>query len=288
MVERTAAGLLLAVVVLLMPAPTALAAAPDPDRRVWDAYPLPTPESERPASTAAVPQSEMTAAPSDELQRLVIASLLALMAGGLTTWLVSLRWPLVVAGPVRAAAPRQLPAPRRPPAPELWVHEPEPAEPIALVPAADAEVSSPSPPDHDRPWVAEIGWHTVDGGAQFRIAAHPLEGGAQPVTLGASPVLDWPPGDAGAVQALTDAVKALEASMVSAGWAPLPRGGGAWYAKRFNWQPGARSRPVPPARTRHRDLYETEFARQVDRTERLRETIAARLIEQQGTAVTRE
>jgi hypothetical protein len=166
------------------------------------------------------------------------------------------------------------------------VHEQEPDEPPAPGPAAAA--ASPSPPDPDRAWAAEIAWQMVDGGAQFRVAAHPLDGGAEPVTtVGSSPVLDWPPGDAGAVQALTDAVKALEASLVSAGWAPLPRGG-AWYAKRFNWQPGARSRPVPPARTRHRDLYETEFARQVDRTERLRETIAARLIEQQGTAVTRE
>jgi hypothetical protein len=280
MVERTAAALLLAVVALLMPAP-ALAATPDPDRPVWDAYPLPTPGSaERPASTTAVPQSELTAAPSDDLERLAIASLLALVAGGLTTWLVSLRWPHMAVAAIRAPAPRQLPAPRRPAAPELWVHEPAPAEPAA-------DVSSPTPPDPDRAWAAEIGWHVVDGGAQFRIAAHPIDGDADPVTLGASPMLDWPPGDAGTVQALTDAVKALETSLVSAGWAPLPRGG-AWYAKRFNWQPGARSRPVPPARTRHRELYETEFARQVDRTERLRRTIAARLVEQQVTAVIRE
>jgi hypothetical protein len=289
MVERTAAGVLLAVLALLAPAP-ALAAGPD--RRIWDAYALPPQsQSTREAAGPAAAQptaKEMATTRSDDIERLALASILALVAGGLATWLVSLRWPARVA-PAGAAIALQEPAPVSAPAPELWVHavtppleveeaEPEPEPPPRALPAGPP--ATPAPPDPDRAWAAEIGWHVVEGGAQFRVTARPVDGG-EPVTLGESPALEWPPGDARSVQALTDAVKTLESSLAVAGWTLLPRGS-AWYEKRFIWKPGARPRPVPVARTRNRGLYEREFERQVERTERLRRTISERLIEQGG------
>jgi hypothetical protein len=80
-------------------------------------------------------------------------------------------------------------------------------------------------------------------------------------------------------------VKLLESTLVAAGWTPLPRGS-AWYAKRFTWRPGARPRPTPATagRTRHRKLYEAEYARQIDRTQRMRRTVSARLIAQTSGA----
>jgi hypothetical protein len=293
MVERTAAGLLLAVLALLAPAP---ALAADSQRRLWDAYPLPTqssPDGSQATGRVATqpPAKEIATTPSDDVERLALASLLALIAGGMTTWLVSLRWtqfrPSVAGAPL--PSPATEPEPVRAATPELWVHavpppaveepEPEPESPPPPAPRAGPS-AAPAPPDTDRAWAAEIGWHLVDGGAQFRVVARPVEGG-EPVTLDESPALDWPPADARAVQALTDVVKTLESSLVTAGWTSLPRGS-AWYAKRFTWQPGARPRPAPVARRRHRKLYETEFARQVERTERLRGTISERLVEQGG------
>ena len=81
------------------------------------------------------------------------------------------------------------------------------------------------------------------------------------------------------MQALADAVKRLEAKLVAAGWTPLPRGS-AWYAKRFTWQPGAQppAARATPARMRHRTLYDTEYGRQAERTLRLRQDIAARVL----------
>jgi hypothetical protein len=295
MVERTAAALIMAVLALLVPVP---ALAADSDRRIWDAYPLPTQSQSTSKATgpaAAQPAAGDMATASDDMERLALASILALIAGGLTTWLVSLRWPQTRPAAAGAAIAHPEPLPVRPPVPELWVRavtpppdadepEPEPEpEPKAEPPprALPAESSAPPvPPDTERAWAAEIGWHVVEGGAQFRITARPVEGG-EPVMLGDSPPLEWPPGDARSVQAMTDAVKTLELSLAAAGWTVLPPGS-AWYEKRFAWQPGARPRPAPVARTRHRNLYEREFARQVERTERLRRTISDRLIEQGG------
>ena len=289
----------MAVLALMMPA-QALARGPDAERRIWDAYPLPTGGGDAAQSatapvTSPASASDVATTPSDEVERLAAACLLALIAGGLSTWLFSLRRqrPRVApAGPALAAreiAPRPAPAPRdaaplRSTAPDLWVHavtppqvEPEPPVPVDEDTVSISE-SAPAPPDPDRAWAAEIGWHQVEGGAQFSVAARPVEGEAEPVTLGVSPPLEWPPGEARSVQALTDAVKTLESMLVTAGWTPLPRGS-AWYAKRFTWQPGARPGPAPTVRTRHRKLYESEFSRQVDRTDRLRRTISERLLE---------
>ena len=249
MVERTAAALILAVLALLVPVP---ALAADSERRIWDAYPLPAQSqstSKAAGPAAAQPAAKEMATASNDMERLALASILALIAGGLTTWLVSLRWPQ--ARPAPAGAALALPAPVRPPVPELWVHavtppadadEAEPEREAEAEPpprALPAESSAPPvPPDPDRAWAADIGWHVVDGGAQFRITAQPVDGG-EPVLLGDSPPLEWPPGDARSVQAMTDAVKTLELSLAAAGWAVLPPGS-AWYEKRFAWQPGAR------------------------------------------------
>ena len=281
---RTAAGLLLAVVALIAPAP-GLAFARDADQRIWDAYPLPKPDDTAARAAPSQPgTNELATAPSDDVERLAIASLLALLAGGVTTFLFSRRWPRTRVAAVPAANAPVEPPPLRPTTPELWVHgvAPPAVEPEAPAPPAveslPVSAAAPAPPDPDRAWAAEIGWHQVDGGAQFSVTAHPVDGADEPVTLGESPPLEWPPAGARSVQALTDAVKTLESTLVGAGWTPLPRGS-AWYAKRFTWQPGARPGPVPVARTRHRELYESEFSRQVERTDRMRRAISARLLE---------
>jgi hypothetical protein len=97
-------------------------------------------------------------------------------------------------------------------------------------------------PEPDRAWTAEIEWQLIDGGSQFRITARPVDGSAEPVTLGASGPLAWPPRDARSVQALTEAVRTLETALAAGGWSALPPGR-AWYAKRFTWQPGGEPPP---------------------------------------------
>jgi hypothetical protein len=278
----------------LMAPAQALARDSDSGRRMWDAYPLPATGSDAvgaaaaPAVASQPSASDVATPPSDGVERLAAASLLALIAGAVATWLFSLRRPrdrlAAVAGPAPAPVARDT-APLRSTTPELWVHSvaSPPVEPVAPEPVEVDTVTisegAPAPPEPDRAWAAEIVWYQVDGGAQFSVAARPVEGGAEPVTLGVSPPLEWPPGEARAVQALTDAVKTLESMLVAAGWTPLPRGS-AWYAKRFTWQPGARPVPAPTVRTRHRKLYESEFSRQVERTDRMRRTISERLLEQ--------
>jgi hypothetical protein len=290
------AVLLAATAVLAAPAP---AFARDPDRgKEWrDAYPLPT-ASERAAAAndaaAKAPSADMASAPSDDVERLALASILALIAGGATTWLVSLRWPRLRAVSVAGITAAPDTAPVRSSAPELWVHgagapvaEPAAPTPLEEPPAAASppppapSPGGPAPPEPDRAWAAEIGWHLVDGASQFRVTARPVDGATEPITLRASSPVEWPPGGARSVQALTDAVKSLESTLVTAGWTPLPRGS-AWYAKRFTWQPGARPRALPATagRTRHRNLYEAEYGRQLDRTQRLRRTVSTRLIAQ--------
>jgi hypothetical protein len=295
------AVLLVATAALAAPAP-AFARDPDRGRELRDAYPLPTASGRAagPAvandAAAEAPSAEMASAPSDDVERLALASILALIAGGATTWLVSLRWPRLRAVSVAAITAVPDTAPVRSFAPELWVHGAgapvaEPATPALLEepPAAASppppppapSPGGPAPPEPDRAWAAEIGWHLVDGESQFRVTARPVDGATEPITLRASSPVEWPPGGARSVQALTDAVKSLESTLVTAGWTPLPRGS-AWYAKRFTWQPGARPRAVPATagRTRHRNLYDAEYARQIDRTQRLRRTVNTRLVAQ--------
>jgi hypothetical protein len=306
-----AAAWVLVAAALAAPAP---ALARDPDRaqngqRLWDAYPLSQatdqatgPPKASAGSGSGSPPAEMATASSDDFERLALASVLALIAGGLTMWVISMRWPHGRVVAVGATLTRFDTAPVRSTAPELWLHSAQAAEPAPLppdppplppdppppaLPQEPPPVASappvrparlPAPPEPDRAWAAEIGWHLGDRAAQFRVTARPVDGG-DPISLGESSLLEWPPGGPRSVQALTDAVKALEATLVSAGWTPLPRGS-AWYAKRFTWQPGARPRALPATagRTRHRRLYESEYTRQLDRTQRLRSTISTRLI----------
>ncbi len=154
-----------------------------------------------------------------------------------------------------------------------------PPRPAASAPAPGRARGRPAPRrSPSSAWAAEIGWHRAGDAAQFSVTAHLVGADEEPAELGASARLRWPPDGARSGQALTDAVKELDAALVAAGWTPLARGG-AWYARRYAWQPGAQPGATTDARarTRHRELYEAAFARQADRTQRLRSTIADRL-----------
>ena len=94
-----------------------------------------------------------------------------------------------------------------------------------------------SPPDRERPWTAEIEWRH-ESEARFCVIAR---GDGETAVVQSAP-LEWPPAGAEAVQAMTDATEELEATLVAAGWKPLPRGR-AWYAKRFAWEPVVAERP---------------------------------------------
>jgi hypothetical protein len=97
------------------------------------------------------------------------------------------------------------------------------------------------PPEPAHAWTAQIEWGRLDGQAGFRASARESVGAA-PVTLAESPPLDWPPSGPDSVEALTSAARMLEASLVAAGWRPLG-GDGAWYAKRFAWEPAPVDEP---------------------------------------------
>jgi hypothetical protein len=246
---------------------------------LWDRYPL---DGQRgtPAAAATQPATlEEPAGGSDGTEEAALLISLALLGGGAAGWVLSLRRPIARRrGPAKAAP---LDAAVRPAEPRLWgpgaaAAEPEPAPELAV---PTPPPGGPEPPEPGRAWAAAIEWHLVDGGSQFRVMGRPAEGDDDAIALGASPVMDWPPAGPQSVQALADAVKRLETRLVAAGWTPLERGT-AWYAKRFTWQPGARppATPTAPARMRHRSLYDSEYGRQVDRTLRMRQEIAARVL----------
>ena len=90
-----------------------------------------------------------------------------------------------------------------------------------------------SPPDRTRAWTAEIEWRQRDAEGAFRVVARPVEG-AGVTTIAESARLEWPPKRPASVEGLRQAAERLEASLLAAGWEPLPRGG-SWYAKRFAW-----------------------------------------------------
>ena len=97
------------------------------------------------------------------------------------------------------------------------------------------EPTAAPPPDRGRAWTAEIEWRDAAGAAHFCVVARPASGAGE-ATVARSAPFDWPPAGPGAEQVLTDAALTLEASLVAAGWKPLPPGR-AWYAKRFAWEP---------------------------------------------------
>ena len=124
---------------------------------------------------------------------------------------------------------------------------PEPAD--AGRPAEEAPRAAPVlperrplPPEPARPWIAEIEWRHTGASPHFVVVASSSDR-AKPVTVARSRAVDWPPEDEKAVEALGEAVRDLEASLLAVGWQQIERGE-AWYAKRFTWT------PRPPADTR--------------------------------------
>jgi hypothetical protein len=114
-----------------------------------------------------------------------------------------------------------------------------------------AAVAPASPPDRTRAWTAEIEWHQSAAEGVFQAVARPTDGPGE-ATLAESARLEWPPKGPASVEGLRQATEQLGASLLAAGWEPLPRGG-RWYAKRFAWearQPAealASAEPLPPA-----------------------------------------
>jgi hypothetical protein len=208
---------------------------------------------------------------------LLVATLAASAAGAAAV----VFWPRRARPSGALAAPVASPRPVvREPLPLLWAPASEPvpdesavADPSAAEPAAPAPAGAP--PDPELGWGAEIRWGDAGGNSRFHVMAR-TGPNANAISLGCSDVLAWPPSGPASVQALTHAVKTLEADLVAAGWMPLPSTG-AWYAKRFAWVPGGQPVP-PPGRARHRALYDAEYARQVQRTQRLRTAIEAEVL----------
>jgi hypothetical protein len=231
----------------------AVAAERDRERSaqpLWDAYPLHSAgEVAAPAPPAEITVvNDAASGPSAGGGDVIVLLIAAVVAGAVTAQVVSMRRSSPRAVATATGTPD--PVPTRSTTSRLWARAAplapaEPVVPLANAPPAPSPRSpvAPAPPDPDRAWAAEIEWHLIDGGSQFRITARPVDGGAEPITLGASEPLDWPPRDARAVQALTDAVRTLESALVATGWSALPRGT-QWYAKRYAWQPGARPRPA--------------------------------------------
>ena len=85
------------------------------------------------------------------------------------------------------------------------------------------------PPDPRRAWTAEVQWSDTCFAVIARAGQRSKE-----VSLATSRPLQWPPADQKAVTEMSRAVERLEASMLAAGWTPLPPGD-AWYSKRFTW-----------------------------------------------------
>jgi putative inorganic carbon (HCO3(-)) transporter len=99
-----------------------------------------------------------------------------------------------------------------------------------------------APPDGRRAWTAEIEWRHTPAGARFCVIARSPQG-ADAARIAESPRLEWPPATTTAVEALGRAVRQLEAALLTAGWKALPSRG-AWYAKRFAWEPVTAPRPA--------------------------------------------
>ena len=110
-------------------------------------------------------------------------------------------------------------------------------------PAAANGGAALPPPDTRRVWTAEIKWRHGGGRSRFCVMARAVQGDGE-VTVAQSPPLDWPPKDPASVRAVSEAAERLEATVLAAGWTALPRGG-AWYAKRFTWEPNGSGAAEP-------------------------------------------
>jgi hypothetical protein len=118
--------------------------------------------------------------------------------------------------------------------------------------AASATLERPSavPPAPEQAWTAQVEWRGTGRHCTFCVVATTIDAG-RTATLPASPLIEWPPADASAVRAMTEAVSTLEVSLLAAGWSPLPPGD-AWFAKRFAWRPRAQETSTPQAAARPR------------------------------------
>jgi hypothetical protein len=123
---------------------------------------------------------------------------------------------------------------------------PEGAGPAALRAPERPRTGRLGPPSQGHESTAEITWRRSGAECRFSVTAVPARGGAHR-TLAETAALEWPPAGPSGVQAMTDAVEALERSLLADGWRPLPPGD-AWYAKRFASPPMTQS----PARSRER------------------------------------
>ena len=115
----------------------------------------------------------------------------------------------------------------------------------AMVSARPPPPGAPSrpllPPSTAVSWTAEIAWRPGDGATRFSVVA--IDEAGERRTLAESAPVPWPPTGADSLAALTGAAADLEQRLLAAGWTSLPASG-AWYAKRFAWEPVTRTEPV--------------------------------------------
>jgi hypothetical protein len=91
------------------------------------------------------------------------------------------------------------------------------------------------------PWTAEIEWRSEGGATRFDVLVIGATGERR--VLAESAPVPWPPTGADSLAALTSAVAELEHRLLDAGWTSLPASG-AWYAKRFAWEPAVAAEPL--------------------------------------------
>jgi hypothetical protein len=247
---------LLACLVLAAPAPAlALDATPSP-KELWQAYPLKPPT--QPTVTPAAPARTATPATHGSgsgMTTVLIVLVGVCVAGGIAAIAWRAQRGRHAGAPAVAAPPRMralVPAmpllsvagggPRQPTVSAAQERRPT-ASGTPRRRAAGGGRVAPLPSDPRRAWTAEIEWRPGDADSRFWVIATADDGSAK-APVAQSGALEWPPSGPTAVQALSDAARALEEALLSAGWSPLPAGE-AWYAKRFAWAP--RQAPRPPA-----------------------------------------
>jgi hypothetical protein len=244
---------LLACLVLAAPAPAlALDATPSP-KELWQAYPLKPPT--QPTVTPAAPARTATPATHGSgsgMTTVLIVLVGVCVAGGIAAIAWRAQRGRHAGAPAVAAPPRMralVPAmpllsvagggPRQPTVSAAQERRPT-ASGTPRRRAAGGGRVAPLPSDPRRAWTAEIEWRPGDADSRFWVIATADDGSAK-APVAQSGALEWPPSGPTAVQALSDAARALEEALLSAGWSPLPAGD-AWYAKRFAWAPRAAAR----------------------------------------------
>jgi hypothetical protein len=221
-----------------VPAP-ALAAVgsqtPTPSaKELWQTYPLETsPEPGRAVTAGARPTAAATRGNPTKSGggTSLVAPLLvivALVIAGVVLY-DELRGPRARKRQSRESSTAPLPSPT------VTARSREPG-PALATPAGVAL----QPPDPALCWTAEIGWAEDADAPHFEVLA--VHAGQPPVTLAESAPVQWPPNDAESIRAVSRVAETLSAALAAGGWRELsPRG--AWYARRFAWDP-----PVPARR----------------------------------------